>query len=469
MVAGMGGGAVAAGLGIAGGAALAGYIGNNLVQNTGEQWLKYQQIGNETGEGGWKGVGTELGAKWEAFIDPSLDSKQTREIKQRTLAGGYRGEAGNRVEDAMQRNIKDYGMSFEETMNMVGSSVLSTSSSAGEFNKNMSEMDATLKGLKSTVKEGAASGGVGPSLSQAKANLSTFDAALSPRGVDAGDMGKVAADIAKQLAAIPALATNQEVTKSLANLMTNDSMAVAVAADNGISGMPSALHYKMGENEGIYFWNYLKKIATQVHNANPQAPIEDAAAVLMDYLNAMGGSFNPTQIQQLYPLLLGQKAPEMRSGAEGQKSKTPASAFGGAKASGSTGTPASASAGGGKPATGGGKAAPAPAPAGPSDMSPEATDLYREEGGATTAKPSSSRSGAQGSGGPKTYTAPAAAQVNGTVTGQVAITIDQQGVAHAPATIQLTGAQVAVNNGQSGGGRNEPGPGQYHQETGWGR
>jgi len=62
---------------------------------------------------------------------------------------------------------------------------------------------------------------------------------------------------------------------------------------------------------------------------------------------------------------------------------------------------------------------------------------------------------------------PATINTQGQVTGDIRITVDQAGRVSAPQTITLTGTQRSVNAGYGGGTMNNPGPGDYHQSTGF--
>jgi len=442
--AGTGGG----GMGMFGkGAGIAGMLwaGNKVLQNAGETMVQYEQLGSVQGGGAMAGAGMEAQARIMA-INPFITTQQAREVMQRALSSGYRGDQADTVQDMMLTNFREFGMSFGQTMDMVNNSVRATSSSAEEFDKGAKDLQGTLSMMKGAAAEG------GMSMPERAQQLKEMQDILTPMGMTPETIGQAT------MFSQAAFANNPNLQRVggqiLAQGSAAETMQMLVGQQYNITGaLPEEIPLRLQER-GINMQeatsDFARQQAMQIKQMYPNDPIR-GGAIFHRYMQEYGMPMDANQAQQMYREYTGAENPNDRARASIAETAnaSPATtlnpikrfdaAFGAIGETNSLGDVLSL----------------------PGRMM---GNFFRGE----TQTQADARAQAQDftQNEQNQTPAPVNVQTQGQVTGEVRITVDQNGKVSAPNSIQLTGHQRGVNTGS--GSMNVPPPGDNHANTGWG-
>lgn len=141
-------GGLAKGFGM-GSAALTGALAiNRIVQNAGEDYQQYKNLGMMKGGGAAEGYGYEVQARIMA-LDPYISTEQSRQIIQAALRDGYTGKEYDTVTSFIASNIKDMNMTINESVQALHKSVETGGQSLEGFR---AQMDALKEASKTGVR-----------------------------------------------------------------------------------------------------------------------------------------------------------------------------------------------------------------------------------------------------------------------------------------------------------------------------
>ena len=284
---GAGGGAlgtIATRAGIAGAVLAGGLAINKGVQEGGEQWQQYKNAGMVQGGGAGEGMAYEMNARMMA-MNPFLNTEQSRQIIQSALQNGYSGNEFDTVTGFMAENMKEMNMSVSDSMKLL--------------KKNVQEGGQSIEGLGmqlGTLKSLAAGGA--RSFDDLKQEFGANTSALVDAGVDggvAGEMTMNASQIFKDNQALKDISgslLNGAIGSDVANMMIGSEMGVS-----GV--MPSAMpDYLSQQGEGKYLEGIFKvalKFAKQAQNAPGVNKVDTFQALMA----RAGWNLNRNQAEQL--------------------------------------------------------------------------------------------------------------------------------------------------------------------------
>lgn len=440
-----GGGRIASGMGWLGKGVANIQAANRNIQNAGEVYSQYEQLGSVQGGGAMAGAGMEAQARLMG-MNPFITTEQARQLMQKALSSGYRGDQADNVIDMMSGNLRQFGMSYGETMDLVNEHVRKTTGTAEEFGKGMTGLQETLAGMKADAAEG------GMALPERIAQLKKAAEVMGPLGIspeavqDAARMGGQMYPGNEHLSRV--------MMDKSAGAMTNPAAAMMMAQQYGLKGVvpgavPSALAEK-GVNMAEASQAPLRQMAQQLKRAGGNK--HNQAWMLTQYANSIGYSLDMNDALQL--MGEGGITDEQSPGDRGRQASAE-----GAKKGPSTSI--------------GGRISDA---MGAFSEGNVLTSPFRAIGNFFQGSTETERQGMKSderiadSKAPKTRdAAPVKVNTEGKVSGEVKITVDQQGrVTNAPRSIQLSGHQRGVNAGQGAATMNNPGAGENHSGNGWG-
>ena len=406
----------AIGLGVAG----LGLGAMGAAQNIGERVTDLTQLGSVQGGGAVEGAGYEVSARIMA-LNPFINTDQARQVMQMSLKSGFRGGEGDMVQDFMVKNFKDMSMSFADSLSVIESSAQKSGDSTLGLADKMKDLQGTLDLMKGLSGEG------GAALPEREAQFESTVKTLSSLNVDPESANRSALAMQEMFKDNPVL---RSAAPQLANAAAQSPMFMQqVAMRNGITGMlPGALPGALAD-AGIDTHDAFLDQAKYVANMVSKYPggKRNQAAMFQELMAQQGVAMDPKTAYAL----------------DGEVS-------GGRDIAGDTEKSMQAG-------------------AGHKTIGSKVMDNFTRQSGAQSAADNFSASRQDGftpDGQPPRSLPQSREQVGsgsltaqGTVNGELRITVDQQGRVTAPPTIQLTGQQKAVMAGGGSGQLNSVGPG----------
>lgn len=428
-------------------------------QNIGERITGLTQLGSVQGGGAIEGAGYEIESRIMA-LNPFITTDQARQVMQMSLKSGFRGGEGDTVQDFMVKNFKDMSMSFADSLELINSSVVKGGESSKSFSENMTNLQDSLDLMKGLSDEGGAA--LPTRQEQFKETVST----LTSMNVGRDSAQRAALGLQEAFKDNRVL---REAAPGIANSASQNPLFLTqVAQRNGITGMlPGAIPGAL-EDAGIDFDEAFLDQARYVANMVKNYPggIRNQAAMFQQLMAEQGAPMDGKQAYEMYKELIGGRD------IEGDIVKSMGEGFGARSIGSRIMSPLKAVA----QATGltaidnifkgdfkGAMREVTEAPltlastfGGDVEARREASEFAasRADGGFSRqgrTAPPLPQNAAQVAGGSLT--------AQGQVTGEVRITVDQQGRVTAPPTIQLTGQQKAALAGYGSTQLNNAPPG----------
>lgn len=462
-------GRVAAGAGIAAAGVGLGLKGLNKIQDAGEQIQQYRNLGAESGGGAVEGAGFEIQARMMS-MNPFITLDQSRSIMQSALKNGYTGKEFDTVTGFMADNLKQMNMSSSESMQLFQSIVEKGHGSVEDLAKSMDQ-------LKDYTRVD------GNRMGQTQRNQQ-FEA-LTSQLADQGISGDVNTKMSNSIN--EAFSDNQilkgAVPQATMGGLQDPGFLMMMAQANGIQGVgdPEEVLARMEEqgiDGGQATENTYKRIAQMAMDSSG-GDLTRGGVIFHRLLGQMGVQMTLGQARELFKQMVGGNAGAFTKGAD-QKSAEASADLGtvgeqadnlllsGFKAAGNTVV------GGVKTMLGIGGQNDSFSAAGRNvtAFSDQFSKYFNSsQDVATDASAATADREVRGDGPGKTQIGPGsgyqAPGSEGRVTGDLRITVDQNGKVSAPQTVSITGNQRQVNSGFGSGTMNNPGPGDMHQGTGW--
>lgn len=444
-------------LGIAGAAGL-GLGAVAATQRLGERVTDMTQVGSVQGGGAVEGVGYEISSRIMA-LNPFITTDQARQVMQMSLKSGFRGGEGDTVQDFMVKNFKDMSMSFADSMDIINASVVKGGESTESFTKNMTDLQDSLGLMKGLAKEG------GAALPEREEQFKETVGTLTSMNVGQDSAQRAALGMQEMFK------DNKVLRDAAPGIMNqaaqNPLFMTQVAQRNGITGMlPGAIPGAL-EDAGIDLHEAFLDQARYVANMVKNYPggTRNQAEMFRQLMAEQGAPMDGKTAFELYKELTGGRDIEgdtAKSMQKGAKSQTIGDRTGFSRIMASTGLTSINNlikgdfAGAAKEIFG-------------LDQNPfesgdpganraardfKANDNFSAQGKPPRAMPQSAAALPQGS-----------LNAQGTVSGEVRITVDSAGRVTAPPSIQLTGQQKAAFSGYGSTQLNNPPPGDptyYH-------
>lgn len=406
----------AIGLGVAG----LGLGAMGAAQNIGERVTDLTQLGSVQGGGAIEGAGYEVSARIMA-LNPFINTDQARQVMQMSLKSGFRGGEGDMVQDFMVKNFKDMSMSFADSLSVIESSAQKSGDSTLGLADKMKDLQGTLDLMKGLSGEG------GAALPEREAQFESTVKTLSSLNVDPESANRSALAMQEMFKDNPVL---RSAAPQLANAAAQSPMFMQqVAMRNGITGMlPGALPGALAD-AGIDTHDAFLDQAKYVANMVSKYPggKRNQAAMFQELMAQQGVPMDQKTAYALYGEvsggrdIAGDTEKSMQTGA-GHKTIGSKIMDNFTRQSG--------------------------AQSAADNFSASRQDGFTPDGQPPRALPQSREQAGSGS-----------LTAQGTVNGELRITVDQQGRVTAPPTIQLTGQQKAVMAGSGSGQLNSVGPG----------
>jgi hypothetical protein len=445
-------GPLKAGAGIALGA-----MAFNKVQDIGERVTEYQQLGSQEGGDYATGFKRDMEARFQA-IDPFIDTRQARESIALPMRAGFQGESRNDLRELLQSNFKELGVSFAQTMAMQDVNLRGQSLDDATVKKSNDQQSAALN----VLKEMAGDGGNTMALQERTDQLQQMQAILNGLGISQDSATRSA--IATQAGFDDSLALRKDGARITGQTMGSGTLMAMVGQKNGITGyLPNALPAAL-EEAGIDSNEATEQAAAQVAKMVSGLPKKlNRIAAFQSMMGEQGVDLDWPQAKDLYEKVSGDKDSKGR-----RKQKPTERAASRISQLGEDNKQSNWN-----PLTG---IADTLAPilnakslddfrnlpgdiadgfAGrhkPSENARQISDLFKSQG-----RPADefAPAGQQGRSLPQSMkeswnNMTANLRADGKVTGNVTITVNQDGRVTAPPTIQLTGTTKAVNSGKGG-------------------
>lgn len=446
------------GAGVAG-LAVGGY---NVVQDVGERMTRLQAIGSEEG-GDWStGLKEDIHARMIG-LDPYITTDQAREATQRAMSAGLQGDSRDQFRDMMIANFKDLGMAFGQSATLELTNLRGQELTDENVLKTRSEIDATVN----TMKELSGDGGNTMALSERLKQLEQMTKSLNSLGFSAESIDQ--ATLINQEGNKNSPAARTEAPRLTAEAMNSPILMSLVGTRLGVTdAMPGAMGlaleeagYNPAEIEEIAYQEAAKVAAQEPKWYNRVAAFQALMAqmdVQMDIPTAT------EKYEQYAPPGRGKnKDAKVESGTPVQRGKE-AIAAKGEKNEQTNWNPITGIADTLAPLVSGlNPFSDQKLSDVPGDMWDGFMGRHKPSENAQRTVDSFRRSGDLpddqfGPAGQKGRTLPQSMQEvprttssTGTVTGNVTITVDQQGRVNAPPTISLSGLTKSVNSGQGAG------------------
>jgi len=452
-------GAVTAGVG-------AGAAAFGVAQNLGERYTQFQQLGSVQGGDAMTGMKYEAQARIMA-LNPFITTQQARQAMQMALKEGFRGDNYDTVQDFMIQNFKDLGISMGQSMEIMKAQAIGMSETDDK-----SGLKDDLTETINTMKELSAEGGA--SLPERINQLQDLSQALAGDGLSPENLQRSALGLQEGYGGEMAL---RDTIGGIAATANKDTMFKTIVAQKmGITGvLPGALSSALNR-AGVDADEVLaigsEYVAKLVIGSSPD-PLNRIAQFQSIMNDVYGQSLTFEEAEALY----APYDPELGKGKEKPL----------AKANRTIARQGKTQTGGGsmRSPSGGPVTSSNPADADwnrrhdnytPSENAAGMAEDFEKAGrGSPSFAPSSAAMDQAGvasmasmyspSGNPTPPIPQSTAQVQqtintqGVVTGEVRITVDQQGRVGAPSVIQLTGTQKAANSGYSSSQLNNAPPG----------
>jgi len=296
------GGKTLLGMGAIGAAGVAAH----QIQNIGEEVTEYQQLGSVRGGDYMTGAGMELENRIRA-IDPFVNLPQTREAMQASYSAGFMGEDVKEVQSMAITNFKELGISMQDTARMMQSAMVGKDySDKGSTVETRSDLDAVLN----TMKELSADGGASFPERQrqlARALEDLVGAGMDPETVARGEM---------QLQ--EGYGDSRTLSKSISGIaqgvMGSPTLATIAAQRAGITGIvPSALPAALND-AGFSQADILDLAAEEMAKSVNGIPERyNRIGVFWDLMNQQGANI-PTyrDAEELYDRVSGGQKPSQK-------------------------------------------------------------------------------------------------------------------------------------------------------------
>ena len=170
---------MAKGFGTAGAVVTGALALNRVVQNAGEEYQQYKNLGMIRGGGAAEGYGYEMQARIMS-LNPFITTEQSMQIIQSSLRDGYSGKEFDTVTAFMASNLKDMNMSVSE-------SVLALRKNVETGNQSLAGFRAQMEAIKESSKTGVRT------FDDMKAAVAANSAGFVDMGMSGGAAGQMAA------------------------------------------------------------------------------------------------------------------------------------------------------------------------------------------------------------------------------------------------------------------------------------
>jgi hypothetical protein len=431
-----------------GGALAAGAYALNQAQNIGERVTQFQQLGSEEGGDYVTGMKNELTARVQA-LDPAINVEQSREAIQKPMSEGFKGEGRSDLRELLTSNFKELGVSMGDSMTIAMSNLRETSGSDADVKKVRSQEQATLN----TMKEFAADGGA--SLSQRVAQQVESSINLNKLGLSQENIDRTSIGLQEGYGDSVAL-RGKRIGQIQGQTMNSSTLMATVGLRNGITGILPEAMPKALEEAGIDGDQAFEQAAAEIAKYASSQPIRlNRIAVFKRMMGEQGVELDMDEAEALYTKVTGGKD---RKQPMPSKVADAAVARKGEKNHQTNWNPISYLKGilTAKPEDVVGEIM------GDHAASQNAENTANNFVAAGRGPENFAPAGRRGQSLPQTASQTAPVVTQGQVSGNVTITVDKNGNVTAPAVIQLTGTQRAVNAGAGGAQLNNIQPGESH-------
>ncbi|QIG58333.1 tape measure protein [Gordonia phage Skog] len=465
-------------LGVAGTAIAAGAALNKLIQGAGEEYVKYQQLGSVQGGGFTEGVGHELAARVWA-LDPTVTKEQARIAKQVALSAGFRGQDRTNVEHFIQDSFEKYGLNQQQS-GQLAVNARAAGDTPAEKSQNIRSLAGALEDNHALAEQG------GASVQSRNQQFLQFQSAATSAGASQEDITKV------NRALQSTLGKKDELQEDLGRISTDMVNSPHFLTEAGsrlsppvLAVTPSAQVAELSDkgklDEAIKLQlQEVAKIAT--NGADSKA---NRAGIFRDQMSSLGVQLDYEEAEAMLEAVSGKdfsegydKGLKNSPGRERAIKNSPLfpeqkkallererkrSEDGGSdrpdRSSGEKASPQPEGDGVAPPGLGFSRISQVSPSTGISTPSvqPASTRLSDPDAQAVARLGEASLGGGNKVPG----------GMDGNVSGELRIVVDQSGKVTAPPSIKLSGHQTAVNYGMSGSGKNDPPPGDRHADTGW--
>lgn len=434
------------GLGLAG----AGLVAATQAQNIGESITEYQQLGSVRGGDYMTGIGMEIENRIRA-LDPFVNLPQTREAMQAAYSAGFSGDDVSQVQSMAITNFKELGISMQDTARTMQAAVLGFSDKEAKDGGTL-ETRTLIEAALNTMKELSADGGASfpDRAKQLQAAIQTLVAA----GMDPATVTK--GELQLQQGYGDEKALKDTVSATAASAVNSPTLSVIAASRLGMGGIvPSALPAAFAE-AGISQADILDIVAGEAaQSVAGMSPRLNKIGTFWDLLRMQGADI-PTYeaAEALYDKVSGGKRPS-QEGAEKVKAQ---------------GTQKNHQTNWNPFGFIGDVLAPTMNAKSLDDFKNIPGDTYDAIRGYHEPSESSRANAELMDAQPRNAaalptsasTAPASVSTQGSVTGNITITVDQNGNVSAPKTITLTGTQQSAFSGWGSAQVNNISPGESH-------
>jgi len=429
-----------------GGALAAGAYALNQAQNIGERITQFQQLGSEEGGDYATGMKNELTARVQA-LDPFINTEQSREAIQKPMSEGFKGEGRSELRELLTTNFKELGISMGDSMTIAMSNLRETSGTDADVKKVRSQEEATLN----TMKEFAADGGA--SLSQRVAQQVESSINLNKMGFSQESIDRSSIALQEGYGDSVAL-RGKRIGEVQGQVMNSQTLMATVGLRNGVSGILPEAMGKALEEKGLDPDEIMEKAAAEIARYASSQPIRlNRIAVFMRLMGEQGVTLDFDEAEALYDKVTGGKDGKQpmptqvannavaRKGQKNQQTNwNPISYLKGILTAKPEDIPGEIM--------------------GNHAASQNAENSANNFVAAGRGPENFAPAGRKGQSLPQTPSQVPPVMTQGQVSGNVTITIDKNGNATAPAVIQLTGTQRAVNAGAGGAQLNNLQPGE---------
>ena len=439
------GGKIGAGVGAAA-------MGFGLSQNVGERITRLQQLGSQEGGDWTTGLKEDFNARFQA-LDPFINLDQARKAIALPMQAGFQGESRDELRDLLINNFKELGISFADSMKMAVTDLRGVELTDENVKKSRTSSEAAMN----VLKEMAGDGGNTMALEERAQQMQEMKAILNSMGV--GQESAERSAIATQAGFDDSMALRGEGARITGQTMGSGTLMSIVAQNHGLGNiLPEAVPSVL-EDMGIDADEARDEAAAWVAQQVSGEPVEANRVAMFKRLMAQQGvELDFPQARDLYHKVTGGKnkmpsqVGNQRAAELGQKNKQTnwnpltgirdtlwpvmdaLNPFSDRKLKDVPGDTVDAFMGRQEP-------------------SQNADNVYGNFAGAGRIPGEFGPSGQKPRALPQSMreAAPTTLTTAGNVTGNVTITVNQDGRVSAPPTISLTGTQKAVNAGIGGG------------------
>jgi len=426
--------------GKAAGIAGLGALAFNKAQDLGEKYTEFQQLGSVQGGDAMTGMKYEAQARIMA-LNPFITTQQARQAMQMALKEGFRGDNYDTVQDFMVSNFKDLGISMGQSMELMKAQAKGLSEGDSQEGKSK-DLTQTLN----TMKELSANGGL--SFPERANQLEEMTKTLTSQGFSSESINRAA--IGGQEGYGDKLALRDSIGGIIGQATGSDMLMTLAANKAGLNGhLPGALPAVL-DRAGYDPDEILELAASEVAGYVSGFPDKiDRIAQFRELMAGYGVTLDFPEAEALYDKVTGEEKPTARANRTVSRQGNTESGGGSMNSRGQSPSVSSNPSDAAWNAEHQGYSA--------SGNAAGVADSYAGAGRGASFSPS----GQPAQSLPQTTSQMSYPTVNsqGTVTGNVTITVDQAGRVTAPPTIQLTGQQKSAFAGYSSSQLNNPPPG----------